>query len=93
MTSNISAGGFLAFENQSNKFYGTVPAVYTGNAAQQSYSTFSLGADIANANKSDFNYGLKGGFSYLKDNFNSSENEVSLNFTSNYIINEDKKIT
>ena len=93
MTSTISAGGFLAFENQSSKFYGTVPAVYTGNAAQQSYSTFSLGADIANANKSDFNYGLKGGFSYLKDNFSSSENEVSLNLTSNYIINEDKKIT
>ena len=92
MTSNISAGGFLAFENQSNKFYGTVPSVYTGNAAQQSYSRFSLGADIANANKSDFNYGLKGGFSYLKDNFSSSENEISLNFTSNYIINEDKKI-
>lgn len=93
MTSNISAGGFLAFENQSNKFYGTVPGVYTGDAAQQSYSTLSLGADIANANKSDFNYGLKGGFSYLKDNFSSSESEVSLNFTSNYVIDDDKKIT
>ena len=92
MTNNVTAGGFLSYENSSAKFYGIVPSVFAGDAAAQSYNVLSLGADIANANKTDFSYGLKGGFSYLKDNFSSSENEVSLGFTSGYEISDDKKI-
>ncbi|MFM7855159.1 MAG: hypothetical protein ACKO96_25330, partial [Flammeovirgaceae bacterium] len=51
-----------------------------------------MGADIANANKTDFNYTLKGGFSFLKDNFGTSENEVSVNFNSAYNVSDEKKI-
>lgn len=93
ISGSIAAGGFISYENSRAKYYGTLPGVFAGDAAQQSYHVVSLGADIANANKADFSYGLKGGFSYLKDNFSSSENEVSLGFTSRYEINDDKKIT
>ncbi|MFM8832533.1 MAG: hypothetical protein ACKOEV_02675 [Cytophagales bacterium] len=91
ITSSLAARGFLMYENRGAKFYGTVPNGFLGDAALQTYAVFSLGADIANANKSDFNYALKGGFSYLKDNFKASENETNLNFTSIYHF-DDKKL-
>ncbi|MFM8911591.1 MAG: hypothetical protein ACKOE6_01580, partial [Flammeovirgaceae bacterium] len=93
MTSNLAAGGFLMVESRGAKFYGTVPNGFVGDAAPQTYTVFSLGADIANANKSDFNYALKGGFSYLKDNFSATENEVNLDFASSYRIDDEKAIT
>jgi len=80
----LVGGGFLSFENWNNKFYGQLPDVFIGDAASQSYSTFSLGADIGSKSTSKLNYRLSGGFSYLKDNFNSSENEQTLNFESGY---------
>jgi hypothetical protein len=92
MATNLVASGFLAYENRSAKFYGTSPGIFVGDAAQQSYTGVSLGADIANANKTDFNYTLKGSFGFLKDNFATSENEVNLNFNTAYAISNEKKI-
>jgi hypothetical protein len=89
---SIAAGGFVSFENRSAKFYGELPSVFKGNALAQSYSYYSLGADVGNSNKSDFNYNLRGGFSYLKDNFSSSENEINLNFVADYKIDDKKRI-
>ena len=92
MTSKIAAGGFLQLDHRAAKFYGTVPNGFVGDGAPQTYSVVSLGADVANANKGDFYYGLKGGFSYLRDGFSATENEVSFNFTSGYRIDDEKSI-
>ncbi|MFN9864432.1 MAG: hypothetical protein ACK55U_13595, partial [Bacteroidota bacterium] len=92
MTSKIAAGGFLQLDHRAAKFYGTVPNGFVGDVAPQTYSVVSLVADVANANKGDVNYGLKGGFSYLRDGFSATENEVSLNFTSGYRVDDEKSI-
>jgi hypothetical protein len=89
---SIVAVGFLSFENRNAKFYGELPGIFKGDASSQSYSYYSLGGDVGNSNTSDFNYNLKAGFSYLKDNINSSENEVNLNFASTYKIDDKKKL-
>jgi hypothetical protein len=89
---SLAVGGALAFENRYAKFYGELPPIFKGDAAPQSYSVFSLGADISNAAPADFNYNLQGGFSYLTDNFNSSESETNLNLRSAYKIDDEKKI-
>ncbi len=89
---SLVAGGFLSFENRGAKFYGELPPIFKGDASSQAYSYFSLGADVGNSKPADFNYNLRGWFSYLKDNFSSSENEVNLNLTSAYKIDDDKKL-
>jgi hypothetical protein len=88
----VAVGGFLSYENWNSKFYGELPGVFKGSAATQSYIVYSLGADIANGSPADFDYQLRGGYSYLKDNFNSTENEVSFNFTSSYKMTGANKI-
>ncbi|MCX8491040.1 MAG: hypothetical protein ORN54_08230, partial [Cyclobacteriaceae bacterium] len=87
-----SAGGFLSFENWNNKFYGTLPGVFKGDASAQSYSVYSLGGDIRNINTSNFEYKLGGGFSYLTDRFSSSENEITLNLASSYKLKKSNRI-
>ncbi|MFM9839963.1 MAG: hypothetical protein ACKVOQ_16985 [Cyclobacteriaceae bacterium] len=89
---SLVAGGFLSFENRGAKFYGELPGFFKGDATAQAYSYFSLGADVGNSKPADFNYNLRGGFSYLKDNFSSNENEINLNLTSAYKIDDDKKL-
>jgi hypothetical protein len=89
---SVVAGGFLSFENRNAKFYGELPGVFKGDASAQSYSVYSLGADVGNSSPADFNYNLRGGFSYLKDNFSSSESEINLNFTSAYKMDDKKKL-
>ena len=91
-TQSVAVGGFLGFENRSANFYGTLPGVFKGDASHQSYSVFNIGGDVGNSTKVDFNYNLKGGFSYLKDAKNSTENEVNFNFTSGYKIDEERKV-
>jgi hypothetical protein len=80
----IAAGGFLSFENRTNKFYGELPGVFRGSGVRQSYSIFGLGAEINNTSTSNLDYSLKAGYSYLSDNFSSSESEWGLNFNSSY---------
>ncbi len=89
---SIVAGGFLSFENRSAKFYGELPGTFKGDASAQSYAVYSLGADFGNLNPSIFNYSIKGGFSYLKDNFSSSESEINFNFISSYKLSEKNRL-
>ena len=87
----MSGGGFVSFENWSNKFYGQLPGVFKGDASAQSYSTFSAGADVGSKSSSNFNYRLTTGISHLKDNFSSSENELTVNFASGYQFERNRK--
>ncbi len=86
----VSVGGEVGYQNRAAKFYGSLPGVFTGDALAQTYSIIGLSADVENAIPSNFNYNLKGGFSYLKDERNSSETEVSLNFKSDYKVGDGK---
>ena len=89
---SVAAGGFLTYENQTSYFYGYTPKKETErDTIKQSYNIVSLGGDISNSKPSDFNYLLKGGFSYLTDNYKAAESEVALNFVSDYKFSELKK--
>lgn len=88
----VSVGGEVGYKNRAAKFYGSLPGVFTGDAFAQSYSVISLSADVENAIPSNFNYNLKGGFSYLKDERNSAETELSLNFKSDLKVGDGKLI-
>ena len=89
---SVASGGFLNYENQTAYFYGYVPNPETArDTIKQSYNIVSLGGEIGNSKPSDFNYQLKGGFSYLTDNYKAAESEVSLNFRSSYSFSESRK--
>ena len=93
MSNNVAVGGFLNFENTGTYFYGYNPgAVVDRNSIRQSYNIISLGGELENAKSSDFKYNLKAGFSSLTDHYSASENEVNLNFSSEYKINTKKRI-
>lgn len=93
MTNRLSAGGFLSFESRDARFYGTVPNTLVADARHQAYTVLSMGADLANAKKSDFNFELAAGFSHLRDRFTTSENELKLHLASSYRINDSKAIS
>ncbi len=89
---SVAAGGFLTYGNQTNYFYGYTPKLETQrDTIKQSYNIVSLGGDISNSKPSNFSYLLKGGFSYLTDNYKAAESEVALNFISDYKFSESKK--
>jgi hypothetical protein len=89
---SVVAGGFLTYENQTGYFYGYTPKKETKrDTIKQSYNIVSLGGDISNSKPSDFSYLLKGGFSYLTDNYKAAESEVALSFVSDYKFSESKK--
>lgn len=88
-----NVGGNLKIENFSNRFYGYLPNPnIEQDAIKQAYSIVSLGAEVESKDVSDFNFNLKGGFSYLSDKFEASESEVSLNFNSSYSLSDENKI-
>jgi hypothetical protein len=88
----VAVGGEIDYENRSAKFYGTLPGTFSGDASGQSYSVISLSTDVENATPSNFNYNLKGGFSYLKDDRNSTETELAMNLKSNLKVGEGKQL-
>jgi len=87
----MTAGGFLSYENQTSYFYGYSPQETKRDTIKQSYNIVSLGGDLSNSRPSDFSYQLKGGFSYLTDNYKAAESEVALNFIGDYKFSESKK--
>ncbi|MFN5431893.1 MAG: hypothetical protein ACK498_14225 [Cyclobacteriaceae bacterium] len=89
---SFSSGAFVSFENWNNKFYGTLPGVFKGDASAQSYTVYSVGASVSNLTSSDFEYKLVGGLSYLTDRLSSSENEINLNLTSAYKLKKSNRI-
>ena len=92
MGKDITVSGDANAESRGTYFYGYNPVVEVDrNKIRQQYNVYSLNAGIENTKVNDFNYSLKGGFSYLRDHYNASESEVSLLFTSNYKINETNK--
>ena len=90
----IAAGAYFSQENRGTHFYGYTPGENVNrDAIRQTYNISSLGVDIENSRPSDFNYNVKGGFSYLYDNYQASESEVALNFNSSYKISDEQKIS
>lgn len=88
-----TTGGFLKFENFRNMFYGYKSGPLIDLIpVQQGYAIFSLGGAIENPKNADFNYKLRGGFSYLDDKFAASESEVNLALESEYDLSEENKI-
>ncbi len=92
MGKDVTVSGDANVESRETYFYGYNPVVEVDrNKIRQLYNVYSLNAGIENTKVSDFNYSLKGGFSYLHDHYNASESEVSLLFNSTYKINEISK--
>lgn len=88
-----SVGGNLNVENFSNRFYGyKLDPNIERVATKQAYSIISLGAELQSKDVSDFNFNLKGGFSFLSDKFDATESEVNLNFKSRYNLSDENKI-
>ncbi|MFN7654402.1 MAG: hypothetical protein ACK5PC_14260 [Cyclobacteriaceae bacterium] len=88
----VAVGGAIGYENRAAKFYGVFPGMTAAPIVAQSYSIISLSANVENVVAKDFNYNLTGGFSYLKDDLNSSETEISLDLKSNLKVANEKFI-
>lgn len=93
-TNKTASTAFLNYENLGNYFYGYIPQASEPNRDnfRQAYNIFSLGGELENSNPVDFNYNLKGGFSYLKDHYQAAESEVALNLKVDYKIEDNKKL-
>lgn len=88
-----SVGGFLNYENIGAHFYGYTPGTdINRELIQQRYSIVSLGGDVRNSTTGEFDYQLKGSFSYLDDHYAAKESEVALAFTSAYEVSKTGKI-
>jgi len=93
MNSNIALSGFANFENTAAYFYGYKPgSIIDHSSISQNYNILSVGSELENAKISDFKYDFKAGYSYLTDHYSASESEVNLNFSSQYKIDNKKKI-
>lgn len=88
----VAVGGAIGYENRAAKFYGVFPGVTAAPIVSQSYSIINLSANVENVVAKDFNYNLTGGFSYLKDDLQSSETEISLDLKSNLKVANEKFI-
>lgn len=88
----VAVGGTIGYDNRAAKFYGVFPGMSAAPVISQSYSIVSLSANVENVVAKDFNYNLTGGFSYLKDDRNSSETEISLDLKSNLKVANEKFI-
>lgn len=89
----VSLGGFMNYEGLTTHFYGyTAGTDINRDIIKQNYSIVSLGGDLENSTSSEFNYKLKGSFSYLDDHYKAKESEVNLGFKSDYEISKSGKI-
>lgn len=88
----ITTQGFLQYENQAGHFYGyTLGKDISSSSIRQDYNVFSGAISIENSKVADFNYHLQGGYSHLSDHYSASENELSLNFASDFKIDKESK--
>lgn len=88
----VSAGGFLDYERIGTHFYGYTPGTDIDRSTiKQAYNIVGLGGEIENTSTSEFNYKLKGGFSYLNDNYQASESEISVGFSGDYEVSKTSK--
>lgn len=88
-----SLGGFVNYENIGTHFYGYTPGTdINRELIKQSYNIVSLGTDVRNTTAADFNYSLKGSFSYLADHFDARESEIAVGFNSDYALSKAGKL-
>ena len=92
-TKTLVSGAYLGYENRTSYFYGyeNVPTLGRENF-KQAYNIYSVSGDVGNSNRSDFNFGLKGRFSYLEDHYKAVESEVDFLFNSYYNISDQNRL-
>ena len=87
MGPKVTANVGLTYENMFNHFYGGIKPAFKPESAddiRQTYNIIGLNAGITNTKESDFNFSLKGDFSYLRDRFSATESDAGLHFNSRY---------
>src|SRR5258706_41645 len=93
MNNYVAIGGFVGYENTTAYFYGYQPGTVTDRSSiRQDYNILSLGGELENSKLSNFGYNFKAGYIYLSDHYAASEGEVTLNFSSQYKIDNKKRI-
>ncbi len=90
----ITVSGDGNYDVRSGYFYGYTPGAIEVNRdrIRQVYTTYGLNVGIENTKVSDFNYSLKGGYSYLQDFYHAREGEASLAFSSAYALDDKTKV-
>ncbi|CAN5246755.1 hypothetical protein BH09BAC3_BH09BAC3_35500 [soil metagenome] len=92
MGRDVTLSGDANYENRGTYFYGYTPGTAPDrDNIRQTYTQFGLNVGIENTKPADFNYGLKVGYSNLKDHYEVTEDEVSIDFNSSYNFNEKSK--
>lgn len=90
---SASTGGFMNYDRIGTYFYGYTPGTdINRDLIKQTYSIVSLGTQLQNVTTGDFNYELRGSFSYLIDHYAARESEVALGFTSDYKVTKNSKL-
>jgi hypothetical protein len=91
MGPKLTADLGVTFENLFNHFYGYRPTTLEvqANDIRQTYNIVGLNAGVSNTKASDFNFELKGDFSYLQDRLEAAESEAGLHFNSRYTISKE----
>lgn len=90
----IAASMKVNYENRVNHFFGYQPSKQEvkRDTIRQVFNTFSLAGLIENAKPSDFNYQLKGTFSYLTDYYRAVESDAGVGFNSQYKVSEKNQV-
>jgi hypothetical protein len=88
-SSAVTTSAYLNYNKRTGYFYGYPNTVEVNrDDIRQTYDVVSLAGELENSKPSDFNFKLRGGLSYLQDYYDAKESEVSLNWKSNYKIDE-----
>jgi hypothetical protein len=88
------AGGLQAnYENRITHFYGYRPTTseIKRDTIRQQFNIVSVAGQFSNVKPADFNFLMKGEFSYLDDYRRASESDAGVKFESNYKIKDDQK--
>ncbi len=89
MGQKLTADVGLNYENIFNHFYGFEgPKPETADDIRQTYNIVGINAGFTNTKTADFNFKMRGDFSYLRDRFDAAESEAGLHFNSKYDINK-----
>ncbi len=82
----VTAMGEVNYQNIGTYFFGYGPRAGEVNrdTLRQRYNIVGLSVALQNTRRSDFNYKLKGSFSYLDDFLKAAESDVTLDFQSDY---------
>jgi hypothetical protein len=92
-TKGISLSGNVGFDNRTTHFYGYPPGSgVEASDIKQSFSVFKFAGALSNAKNNDFSYKLGAGASFLWDKYAAKENEIDLEFSSAYEVNDDSRI-